>query len=244
MRRRINRAALAFAVLLIAAVAAPSALAETYVVLYKGGASSDRAARLDPTLRRDGRRELPRDRRRRRELGLADVHAGDAGRGRDRERRGLQGCRKGRGARGLAGRPAELAGDAGQPRRRCSGTCDRSMRSRRTRSPAGARPWSSATSTRASTRTTPTWSRTSTSREERVVRRRRRRTRAPRLGTTQRPRHPHRRHDRRSVERDRDHRRRAEGQGRRNQGRRTTTATSSCTWSCARSCGRARTRST
>ncbi len=43
MSRKINRAALAFAVLLIAAVAAPSALAETYVVLYKGGASSDKA---------------------------------------------------------------------------------------------------------------------------------------------------------------------------------------------------------
>ena len=43
MRRKLNRAALAFAVLLIAAVAAPTALAETYVVLYKGGASTDRA---------------------------------------------------------------------------------------------------------------------------------------------------------------------------------------------------------
>lgn len=40
MRKQVNRAALAFATLLVAAVFTPAALAETYVVLYKGGASS------------------------------------------------------------------------------------------------------------------------------------------------------------------------------------------------------------
>ena len=40
MRSMIRRAALAFATLLVAAVFTPAGLAETYVVLYKGGASS------------------------------------------------------------------------------------------------------------------------------------------------------------------------------------------------------------
>src|SRR5687767_9296964 len=40
MRRKLNRAALAFATLLVAGVWAPAAFAETYVVLYKGNAST------------------------------------------------------------------------------------------------------------------------------------------------------------------------------------------------------------
>jgi subtilisin family serine protease len=43
MRSMIRRAALAFATLLVAAVFTPAALAETYVVLYKSGASSAKA---------------------------------------------------------------------------------------------------------------------------------------------------------------------------------------------------------
>jgi lantibiotic leader peptide-processing serine protease len=43
LRSKIRRAALAFATLLVAAVFTPAALAETYVVLYKGGASSAEA---------------------------------------------------------------------------------------------------------------------------------------------------------------------------------------------------------
>ncbi|MDX6422704.1 MAG: lantibiotic leader peptide-processing serine protease [Gaiellaceae bacterium] len=43
MRSMIRRAALAFATLLVAAAFTPAALAETYVVLYKGGASTDKA---------------------------------------------------------------------------------------------------------------------------------------------------------------------------------------------------------
>ena len=44
MRSMMRRAALAFAALLVAAVFAPAGLAETYVVLYKGGASTAGAA--------------------------------------------------------------------------------------------------------------------------------------------------------------------------------------------------------
>jgi subtilisin family serine protease len=43
MRRKLTKAALAFATLLMAAAFTPAAFAETYVVLYKGGASTDKA---------------------------------------------------------------------------------------------------------------------------------------------------------------------------------------------------------
>ncbi|MBA3384179.1 MAG: S8 family serine peptidase [Actinobacteria bacterium] len=43
MRSKIKSAALAFATLLVAAVFTPAALAETYIVLYKGGASTAKA---------------------------------------------------------------------------------------------------------------------------------------------------------------------------------------------------------
>ena len=43
MRSMIKRATLAFATLLVAAVFTPAALAETYVVTYKNGASSAKA---------------------------------------------------------------------------------------------------------------------------------------------------------------------------------------------------------
>jgi subtilisin family serine protease len=43
MPRKLSRAALAFAALLVAVVFTPAALAETYIVLYKGGASTAKA---------------------------------------------------------------------------------------------------------------------------------------------------------------------------------------------------------
>ena len=90
--------------------------------LHTGGARGDvrrplqerrverQGGRLDPALRWNRRRELQPDRRRGRELELADVRPGDAGRCRNRDGLGLTCRREGRRAGGHSGRPAELAG--------------------------------------------------------------------------------------------------------------------------------------